>query len=265
MKKQYKNAIFPSLFIAFVTCSGYLIYSILLKVPHEVMVILGLNESSEKYDLLTAYLFNSTFWIAIAVMLCGLAMTSYLLMNSKTEEKANVIYVEKTVNKNSVENTQNQAQLDTDEQFLLDLTTQIRKFDSQIEKSQFLLSVLAKHFEACMGAIYLGHHKTQERYLEFLCGYAYQIPDSQKLRLEFGEGLTGQVAKEKNVLRLSHVPMSYSDIKSGLGQAAATSLLIVPIINSYEQTQYVIELAAFKEFSVMSEQLVKRAGASLFL
>ena len=66
-----------------------------------------------------------------------------------------------------------------------------------------------------------------------------------KVSLAPGEGLVGQSAVEKRILRMNDLPQNYIRISSGLGHASATSLTVVPVI--FEgRTIAVIELASLK-------------------
>ncbi|WP_260503791.1 CHASE3 domain-containing protein [Paenibacillus illinoisensis] len=66
-----------------------------------------------------------------------------------------------------------------------------------------------------------------------------------KVSLAPGEGLVGQCAVEKRILRMNDLPQNYIRISSGLGHASATSLTVVPVI--FEgRTIAVIELASLK-------------------
>ncbi|MFS0868971.1 CHASE3 domain-containing protein [Paenibacillus xylanilyticus] len=60
-----------------------------------------------------------------------------------------------------------------------------------------------------------------------------------------GEGLVGQSAVEKRIMRMNDLPQNYIRISSGLGHASATSLTVVPVI--FEgRTIAVVELASLK-------------------
>ncbi len=260
--KSFQKAIFPSLFIAFATSSGYMAYKMIVKVPTEVIVLLGLSESSDKYNTLMYYFLQNSVW-GLAVVLLGLLMTAYLLITKNKDEQTNVIYVEKIITKNAQNDTQSQVLLEPDELFIQNLKQELSAYTKDLDKAKILLTQLANYLEAAMGAVYRAEHRPQERHIEFMTGYAYHIPDSDTLKFEFGEGLTGQVAKEQRPLHLAQVPQGYTQVQSGLGSASANALLIVPIINQYKQTQYIIELAAFLPFEKTNEMLVQRAGELL--
>ena len=70
-----------------------------------------------------------------------------------------------------------------------------------------------------------------------------------------GEGLPGQVAKNKTIMNIEHIPENYI-IVSGLGSGYPKNLLIVPLLLNKE-TIGVIELASFKKFDDQTEWTIK--------
>ncbi|WP_258166434.1 CHASE3 domain-containing protein [Paenibacillus sp. PCH8] len=76
-----------------------------------------------------------------------------------------------------------------------------------------------------------------------------------KVSLAPGEGLVGQSAVEKRVLRMNDLPQNYIRISSGLGHASATSLTVVPVL--FEgRTIAVIELASMKPLQEKDMKLI---------
>ncbi|OMF15412.1 hypothetical protein BK131_11080 [Paenibacillus amylolyticus] len=87
-----------------------------------------------------------------------------------------------------------------------------------------------------------------------------------KVSLAPGEGLVGQSAVEKRVLRMNDLPQNYIRISSGLGYASATSLTVVPVL--FEgRTIAVIELASMKPLQEsdmkLMQELTEIFGVSL--
>jgi len=108
-----------------------------------------------------------------------------------------------------------------------------------------ILRNLAKHFEIVQGVFFLRNQKS--KVFESVCTFAYtsdQKPSSFKL----GEGIPGQVAKNKTLMHLSTIPEGYLNIQSGLGKSAPTNLLIIPLLLNKE-TIGIIELASFQVFN----------------
>ncbi|MCW3790524.1 CHASE3 domain-containing protein [Paenibacillus sp. LS1] len=77
-----------------------------------------------------------------------------------------------------------------------------------------------------------------------------------KVSLAPGEGLVGQSAVEKRVLRMNDLPQNYIRISSGLGYASAASLTVVPVL--FEgRTIAVIELASMKPLQESDMKLMQ--------
>jgi hypothetical protein len=123
------------------------------------------------------------------------------------------------------------------------------------------LRIFCTELEACQGALFLAEESEGKSFIEFCAGYAYYLPESQRLRYEFGEGLAGQVAKEGRMVNLASVPDHYITILSGLGKSSPNHLIIAPIKHPDNQEVCgVIEVASFKAFSTSDEELIEKVS-----
>lgn len=139
--------------------------------------------------------------------------------------------------------------------FVNDLKKKLNIVDSIYDFSRIFIWTLAKHFEASQGAFFLAKEKDGIRILDFIAGYAYHIPDSEAITFEFGEGLSGQVAKSGKLINLKTVPEGYITILSGLGSSSPKAMLIYPIIYN-QKVVAVFELASFKSFEKEDEDFI---------
>ncbi len=132
--------------------------------------------------------------------------------------------------------------------------------------ARIILSELAPLVEAQQGIFYLTDSDVQPPVLRLIGSYAYQERKNLSNRFEFGEGLVGQCALEKQKILLTDVPSDYIRITSGLGSATPLNILVLPILFENEVTA-VIELAALQRFSPISltflEQLSEILGVIL--
>ena len=111
---------------------------------------------------------------------------------------------------------------------------------------QSILSHLVPFTNAQVGAFWM---VTDDKKLQRVSSYALSKVDELERHLEFGEGLIGQVAAEKQSLLIEDVPASYfNKIESALGEMIPRSLLICPILYENEVTG-VIELGSLHSFS----------------
>jgi hypothetical protein len=107
-----------------------------------------------------------------------------------------------------------------------------------------ILINLAREFGFTQGIFYLKNEKNglfEARSTYALA--AYNMPEPFSL----GEGLTGQVAKDKKIMHLSNIPENYIDVASGLGKGKAGHLLIIPLLLNKEPIG-ILELTSFRSF-----------------
>jgi signal transduction histidine kinase/HAMP domain-containing protein/CheY-like chemotaxis protein len=81
-------------------------------------------------------------------------------------------------------------------------------------------------------------------------------------QFRFGEGLVGQCALEKKILSVDDLPAGYVRIRSGIGQAAPRSLLVVPVLFEGE-VKGVIELASLQRFKPMHRTLLEKLAEGI--
>ncbi len=132
--------------------------------------------------------------------------------------------------------------------------------------ARMILSELAPLVAAQQGLFYLTDSDTKPPVLKLLGSYAYQERKNLSNRFEFGEGLVGQCALEKQQILLTDVPNDYIRIASGLGESKPLNIIVLPILFENEVVA-VIELASFQRFSPISlaflEQLSEILGVIL--
>ncbi|MCX6180821.1 MAG: GAF domain-containing protein [Bacteroidetes bacterium] len=126
--------------------------------------------------------------------------------------------------------------------------------------AQEFLWAVAKELEVSQGAFFIAAQRDGIRYLRFVAGYAYHLPESETIEYEFGEGLSGQVAKEGKAINLSTVPDGYISILSGLGKASPNSMIIFPLKHN-DEVIAVFELASFHAFGKEEEEFLSEVSA----
>ena len=153
------------------------------------------------------------------------------------------------------------------------LKTNLAKFSRMLQGqrdlaavSQLILSDLAPLVTAHHGVFYVVDSGGETPTLKLLASYAYK--DRKQVAAEFrmGEGLVGQVAKDRRMLTVGQVPHDYIQVSSGLGEAPPRSLVVLPVLFEGE-TKAVLELATFDEFDEIRltflEQLAESIGIVL--
>ncbi|HXG83822.1 MAG TPA: response regulator, partial [Pyrinomonadaceae bacterium] len=114
--------------------------------------------------------------------------------------------------------------------------------------SRLILSEMAPLVEMHHGVFYITDTAEDETVLKMLASYAYRERKSISNQFKLGESLVGQCALEKERIIITNVPSDYVKVHSGLGEAAPTNIVVLPVL--FEgQVKAVIELASFNEFS----------------
>ena len=125
--------------------------------------------------------------------------------------------------------------------------------------TQLIMSEVTPTVSAQHGAFFLaepGEDASPELVLAASYGLA---PESYRMRDRFavGEGLVGQAAFERKTIALSELPADYVSVVSGLGNAPAAGLLVMPVLFE-DQVLGVIELAALRPFSEVNRDFLDR-------
>jgi putative methionine-R-sulfoxide reductase with GAF domain len=127
-------------------------------------------------------------------------------------------------------------------------------FKERIEDyTERILQNLAKQFDLVLGIFYLKNEITS--LFQPLSTFAWSS-DTPPASFNIGEGLTGQAAKNKVLMKVDNIPDDYIKILSGLGSGSPKNLLIVPLLLNKE-TIGIIEIASFKVFDKETEWTVK--------
>ena len=256
MKSFYNkiNVIITVFFVLGILFSAFNLYNL----PSELEKVSGRIDLTVIKEL--SPLLNQTNFIVGLTLVLGLSsiiLALYLLNFNKTAEK--IIYVEKTESHKQDED--NKEELIKSE----NLAKQIKNLQSGLEeikdkKSKYekVLSSLCMKIEASQGIVYSVKKDKKKRYIELFTTFAYNLPDSETMTYEFGEGLAGQVAKEGKAINVKDVPEGYITIISGLGAASPNHLAILPIKEKGEII-FVVEIASFNEISKSEEKLIMEA------
>src|SRR5438046_10180182 len=81
-------------------------------------------------------------------------------------------------------------------------------------------------------------------------------------QIGLGQGVVGQCALEKQKIVIDNLPHDYIRISSGLGEASAHSILVLPLI--FEgQVKGVLELASFEGFNPLHKALLDQLTESI--
>jgi HAMP domain-containing protein/CheY-like chemotaxis protein len=154
------------------------------------------------------------------------------------------------------------------------LKTNLAKFTRMLQGQRDLVTVgrmllaeLAPLVDAQQGTIYqLERTDAAEpldpsaQNLRLLAAYAQR--DGHPERIALGAGLVGQAAAGKQRILLTDVPTHYTSIRSSLGEALPTTVVVLPVLFEGE-TMAVIELAALRPFTNTHLQFLDQLTQSI--
>ncbi len=120
--------------------------------------------------------------------------------------------------------------------------------DNLHDLSSLLMKELVSYTEADVGALFISMDEGDEEdpYLEIAGSFAFDREKQIHRSFKFGEGLVGRCALEKELIYVTDLPSDYIKIRSGLGEDAPSSILLVPVLLD-NQVLGVLELASLGE------------------
>jgi len=144
----------------------------------------------------------------------------------------------------------------------------IRRIPENIAKDQLgklLLKNLARELELMSGIFYMEHKEV------FKAEATYAMASTtEPYTFKSGEGLSGQVAKNQQLMVLTHLPEGHLQVYSGLGKAPPAYLAIVPLVHK-GKTMAVIECSGYRYnpdaienmFKILARDLMDKLSLNL--
>ena len=130
--------------------------------------------------------------------------------------------------------------------------------------ARMLMSEVTPLVDAHHGAFYIAETRRddEETELRLIATYGYKERKSIANRFKVGEAIVGQAALERKPIVITEAPDDYIKITSGLGEAAPTSIIVLPVL--FEDTvMAVIELASFTPFSEIQQAFLDQLSESI--
>ena len=201
--------------------------------------------------------------LAILTSILGY-ITIIKLEKNETKEKVKVIYksIEKKLEKPEKDYTKKKEQ-DIVNQIVNECTKDLEKYSH--DKQQWweqLFKNLSKNLYIAAGILFLWDEK-EKVYYGAVSSATYLVGEKLKnKKYEIGQGLIGQVAKDKKLFFIDNVPEGYIIIYSGLVKGTARYLIILPIIKN-NKTVAVIELASFSSVPEPKDIILSKLSKKL--
>ncbi len=191
------------------------------------------SETSENFDQNKGFMyFGVLFFSNLFLFLLAFTLQTekvYLKQQEKKEKKSDIDnYVKKITGE-----TENK------------INTIISDLNHPAENqniAELFLKAFAKTFYIVQGLVYVKHND------KFSVSATYAVNSIRKIQdFSEGQGIPGQVAKNRKIRQINDIPEDYIQIVSGLGAGSPRNLIFIPIIDGNE-TVAVIEAAAFEKF-----------------
>lgn len=115
------------------------------------------------------------------------------------------------------------------------------------------LGFLARYLDCGVGTFY--YHDPREQNLRIVATYAFTRRKNLNDRIQIGEGLAGEAARELKMICLANIPDDYLAIGSSLGEAVPRNVVVLPVIHE-KVLMGVVELGAFHPFSDKELQML---------
>jgi len=130
--------------------------------------------------------------------------------------------------------------------------------------SALLMRELVNYTEADVGALFIATEEEggEDLHLEISGSYAFDREKQIHRSFKFGEGLVGRTALEKELIYVTDLPSDYIKIRSGLGEDAPSSILLVPVLLD-QQVLGVMELASLGEMPSHQIDFIRQLANAL--
>lgn len=132
-------------------------------------------------------------------------------------------------------------------------------FQSLVDR---LIIYIVNYLGVNQGALFLAKEDGENIELELKACYAYNRKKYLNKKVSIGQGLVGQCFLEKDYIYMTEVPEGYISIRSGLGDATPSAILIVPMIVN-DKVYGVMEFASFSEFQKHEIDFLMEVGVNV--
>jgi CheY-like chemotaxis protein/signal transduction histidine kinase/methyl-accepting chemotaxis protein len=122
-----------------------------------------------------------------------------------------------------------------------------------------VITFLVKQLEAQIGLLYLTEN---EEYLNLSSSYAFEDTKNKFGKLKFGEGLIGQVAKDKNKILFSNVEKNVPELNYGVNKIIPKYFFIAPIIFE-DKLIGVIQIGSINQFTELQQLFLDKCLESI--
>lgn len=135
--------------------------------------------------------------------------------------------------------------------------------DDLVELSFLIIQKLVTYMNLEMGSLFITDDSEQQHpVLKLVTAYAYDRRKYSTMTLEWGEGLPGTCALEKERIFITEVPADYFEISSGVGSSKPNCILLVPLLIG-KRVLGVVELATVRLLRPFEIEFVESLSESI--
>ena len=129
--------------------------------------------------------------------------------------------------------------------------------------SHRIISTLIRYLDANQGGIFiLNDDNPNDQYIELMASFAYNRNRFHQKRINIGDGIIGACFLEKQSIYMTKLPQDYMEIRSGLGTANPSSLLVVPL-KMEDKVIGVIEVATFNVLQEHEMEFIEKVSENI--
>jgi CheY-like chemotaxis protein len=119
---------------------------------------------------------------------------------------------------------------------------------------------LCRYLNAGVGVMYVYEEESES--LKIIANYAFTREKALHHRINVGEGIAGEVARQKTPLIVRDVPPDYLVVGSALGESPPRTLLALPLLHQNDLVG-VMEIGVLQELSETEQEFLKQAAGLL--
>ena len=110
-----------------------------------------------------------------------------------------------------------------------------------------LIKFITKYTNSAQGGFYLLEKHDSKQLIVLKSAYAFDRKKEITAEIEIGEGLVGRAVNERRIVNINNLPNGYLQVRSGLGNASPSNLVIIPLM--FEDVVLgALELAGFSQY-----------------
>jgi hypothetical protein len=128
------------------------------------------------------------------------------------------------------------------------------------------LKSVVKYVQAQQGVLAVAvKEDAQDEHLKILATYGVSKSHWKTDRIEIGSGMLGETYKDKQKRVLGNLPEGYIKIESGLGEAAPSKIILLPLRTDDGEMMGVMELAFLDDVTEVIEQFLDKVSSLVAL